>query len=90
MESVAVVDLDVNPILAPVGEHDLAGVGGNLGCPDVVGDVDAGVVIEEALGEDAVGRPEEPYKALTDAARRWGRWLGDVIGSGGGDEPGSM
>ena len=84
------VDLDVNPILSPVGEDDLAGVGRNLGCPDVVGDVDARVVVEEALGEDPVRRPEEPHQALTGAARRRGRRLGDVVGSGGGDEPGCM
>src|SRR6266567_9481271 len=90
VEAVAVVDLDVNPILSPVGEDDLAGVGRNLGCPDVVGDVDPRVVVEVALGEDPVRRPEEPYKALTGAARRWGRRIGDVIGSGGGDEPECM
>src|SRR5207248_6328626 len=64
--------------------------GRNLGCPDVVGDVDARVVVEEALGEAPVRRREEPYKALTGAARHWGRRIGDVIGSGGGDEPRSM
>lgn len=67
METVAVVDLDVDPIRAPAGKDHRSPVGGDLRRPDSVRDVDPGVVLPEGLGDDALGRPDKPDDMLTAA-----------------------
>src|ERR1700704_3746782 len=69
MEAIAVVDLDVDPVRTPAGEDDLSPIGGELLGADLGGDIDAGVPQPEGLGDDAVGRPDEPDDVLTRAAR---------------------
>src|SRR6266851_2163087 len=76
MEPVAVVDLDVDPVRSPTGEDHLSVGGGELLGAGAGRNVDAGVVLPEVLGDDAVRRPEEPDDLLTASA-----------GIGGGRRP---
>src|SRR5439155_17889949 len=94
MEAVAMVDLDINPVIAPAGEHHLPGIGGQLGGSVIIRDVDSGVKFPEILRDDAPGRPRESDEML--AAYR-GTWRGpsgvggrcgscDVLRPHGGNE----
>jgi len=67
METVAVVDLDVDPIRAPAGKDHRSPVGGDFRRPDNIRDIDSGVVLPEGLGDDALGRPDKPDDMLTAA-----------------------
>src|SRR5438876_4939760 len=67
METVAVVDLDVDPIRAPAGKDHRSPVGGDFRRPDNVRDIDPGVVLPEGLGDDALGRQDKPDDMLTAA-----------------------
>src|SRR5438045_8357423 len=59
MEAVAMVDLDINPVITPAGEHHLPGIGGQLGRSVIIRDIDSGVQFPEILRDDASGRPRE-------------------------------
>src|SRR2546428_4720507 len=73
MEAIAMVDLDINPIVAPACEHHLPGIGGNLRRSDIIRDIDSGMKFPEVLRDDAPGRPRESDEML--AAYR-GTWRG--------------
>ena len=58
-EVAAVVDLHVQPVLAPAGEGHLAPAGRDHRSAAGVGDVDSGVILPEGLGDHARSGPEE-------------------------------
>src|SRR6058998_258101 len=74
VEAIAMVDLDIHPIVAPAGEHHSPGIGGQLGRSDIVRDIDSGMKFPEVLRDDAPGWPREPEEML--AASRWVRRRG--------------
>src|SRR5205823_1430768 len=63
------VDLDINPIVAPACEHRLPGIGGNLRRSDVIRDIDSGMKFPEVLRDDAFGWPGEPDEVLAAPCR---------------------
>src|SRR5205823_14967493 len=69
IEAVAMVDLNVNPVVTPAGEHHLPGIGGQLWRSLIVCDIDSWVKLPEVLRDDPLVRPRESDEML--AAHRW-------------------
>ena len=65
----SLIDLDVDAVRAPAGEEHPSRRGGDLLRADLGRNIDARVELPEGLGDDAVGRPDEPEDLLTAAAR---------------------